>query len=477
MVKKVLFVASEGLPYIKTGGLADVIGSLPIALSNQGLEVSVVMPLYPAIIRGYMADFKYERTVHLEFEQFNTDCRIFSDTREGVKYYFIENQKYFERDGLYGYYDDGERFSFFQHAVYKMILDSKNYPDLIHSHDWHAGMMAAIARIYYASHKKISKIKQVFTIHNIAFQGNFSHEMLESCLGISSEYYYNGTLRFHNGISFMKAALIYSDKINTVSNTYSYEILDDNYGHNMQEILKVRQDDLWGIVNGINTDEYNPRIDTQIAKKFSEKSLYNKYKNKLYLQERLGLNQDKNVCLLGVVSRLTWQKGISLILEKLPEIMKHEVQFVVLGTGEPEYEKALKEAEKTYKGRMAFYLGYSESGARAIYAGSDLFLMPSLYEPCGISQLIAMRYGTLPIVRETGGLKDTVRPYNEFEKTGNGFSFSGYNSWEFYSVLELALATYYDRPKDFKLLQIEAMQSDVSWEHSAELYVKMYNMA
>lgn len=477
MIKKVLFVASEGLPYIKTGGLADVVGSLPAALSNKGLELSVVMPLYPAIIREYMHDFKFERSVKIDVAMFHTEFRVFSDVRDKVKYYFIENQKYFEREGLYGYYDDGERFSFFQHAVYQMLIDSEDYPDLIHSHDWHAGMMAALAKIYYADNKKIAKIKHVFTVHNIAFQGNFSHEMLESCLGISNDYFYDGSLRFNGGISFLKSALVFSDKINTVSNTYSYEILDDNYGHNMQQILRYRQNDLWGIVNGINVDDYNPRVDNFIAKRFSEKSLYNKYKNKIYLQEKLGLDVDKDVCLLGVISRLTWQKGINLILEKLDEIMQKRVQLVVLGTGEPDYERALKEAEKKYKGRMAFYCGYSEMAARAIYAGADLFLMPSLFEPCGISQLIAMRYGTLPIVRETGGLKDTVRPYNEFDKTGNGFSFSGYNSWEFYSVVELAISTYYDRTKDFRLLQKEAMNSDVSWEHSAQLYVKMYNMA
>lgn len=476
MLKKILFVASEGLPYIKTGGLADVVGSLPQAIMKNGYEVSVIMPLYLSVIHKYMGEMQHETTVHLKEAMYDCDVRIFSHETNGVKFFFVEHHGYFEREGLYGYFDDGERFSFFQHAVLQYIIQSGNYPDLIHSHDWHAGMIAALARIYYAENERIRTIRQIFTIHNLAYQGNFSADMLESCLGIPMSYYYDGSLRFHDGISFMKAAIVYSDKISTVSNTYAYEILGETYGQNMQDLLKSREHDLWGIVNGIDVDDYSPSTDEKIAKKFSDKSLYNKYKNKVDLQHKLGLEERKDVCLIGMVSRLTWQKGVNLILEKMRDIMAMDVQLIVLGTGESAYENDLRRCEDAYSGRMVYYGGYSDEIARSIYSGCDLLLMPSMFEPCGISQQIAMRYATLPIVRETGGLKDTVMPYNRYEKTGNGFSFGGFNSWEFFSVLQLAVYTYYNSPKDFKMLRTNAMNTDVSWDKSARLYIEMYEM-
>ncbi len=470
MVKKILFVASECTPYIKSGGLADVVGSLPGQIQKKGYDVSVVLPLYQKIINEYWSELQYEITLHMNVAKYDTEVRVFSHIMNGVKHYFIENRAYFERDGLYGYYDDGERFSFFQHAVYRFIIETGNYPDIIHSHDWHTGMMAAIGKFFY----KYDTIKHIFTIHNLAYQGNFGPEMLEPCLGIPYSYFNDGTLEFNGALSFMKSAIVLSDKINTVSNTYANEILTAEFGEGMQEILNYRKHDLWGILNGIDVDEFNPKTDNTIAKRFSVKSIYNKFKNKLALQEKLRLEVRKDVCLIGMVSRLTWQKGVSLILEKMSDIMEMDVQLVILGTGDAECEKQLQECANYYKGKMAYCSVYSESIAKEIYSSCDVFLMPSLFEPCGISQQVAMRYASLPIVRETGGLKDTVEAYNQFEKTGNGFTFSGFHSNELFEVIHLAVDLFYHEPQTFRALQVNAMNKDVSWEKSATLYLQMY---
>ncbi len=475
MIDKILFVTTEAVPYIKTGGLADVTGTLPIKLAERGYEVSVVLPLYSHIIRRYMGDLTLEFDFYLFENIYDEYVRVFSHELHGVKFYFIENRGYFERSSLYGYDDDGERFAFFAHSVYKMILSSGNYPDLIHSHDWHTGMMAAIARIYYFQNYRISGIKQVFTIHNLAYQGNFAPDMLESCLGIPMSYFNNGTLRFHDGISFMKSGIVFSDKINTVSHTYAKEILTPEYGRNMQEVLRHREWDLYGIVNGIDVDLYNPETDPMIIQNYGFRTIDKKIENKKHLQKSLGLNLDENVCVLGMVTRLTWQKGIDLVLQKMEAIMGLGVQLVVLGTGDSSLEHHLRNCEHAYKGRMVYYGAYSEKTARKIFSGSDLFLMPSLFEPCGISQQIAMRYGTLPVVRETGGLKDTVQPYNKYEKTGDGFSFYGFDPDDFFSVLKFAVDTYNWDKDGFKLLQKNAMKKDLSWDRSADLYIDMYN--
>lgn len=473
-MKSILFVASEASPFIKTGGLADVLGSLPLALSKKGNDISVILPLYGQIIEKYMEELEVYTEFKVQLAKYNADTRVFKIRKNGVKFLFVENREYFERPSIYGYDDDGERFSFFSHAVYQTMINMDMYPDVIHSNDWQSGMIPALAKIFYSSNKKIAKIKQIFTIHNIAYQGNFPSDMLESCLGISREYYDNGDLRFKEGISFMKSAIVYADKISTVSNTYSYEILEDYYGEGMQHILRLRKDDLWGITNGIEEDEFNPRKDKDIFKRYSERSLYGKGSNKLSLQGELGLKQRKDVCLVAMVSRLTWQKGISLVLNKMSEIMNMDVQLVILGTGEHEYEHHLANSENAYKTKMVYYKAYSEELAKKIYAASDLFLMPSMFEPCGISQLIAMRFGSIPLVRETGGLIDTIEPYNEFEDTGWGFRFTNFHSEDFFHVFKMAVNLYYKDKKSYSKIQKRAMQVDVSWEKSAELYLKMY---
>lgn len=475
-MEKILFVAAEGLPYIKSGGLADVIGSLPQAIKEKGYDVRVVMPLYSKIIQKFFDELKLECSYRVKVASFDQPVRIFSHNSNGVTFYFVEHQGYFERDGMYGYGDDGERFAFFQHAVYLMMLEMKYFPDIIHSHDWHAGMMAVLGRHKYGlMNKNIANARHYFTIHNLLFQGNFPASLVVNQFDLPYSLFENGSLRFHDGLSFMKAAIVYSNKINTVSNTYAHEILGEAFGEGMQDVLRLREHDLWGIVNGIDVESQNPLTDTVIAQNYSARSLSRKTKNKLDLQEQLGLRVSKDVCLVGMVSRLSFQKGVQLILLKLKDIMGLDIQLVILGTGEQQYEYDLRQSEHMYRRRMVYYGGYSDEVARKIYAGADIFLMPSLFEPCGISQLISMRYGTLPVVRETGGLKDTVIPYNQYDKTGTGFTFRHFNEEDFYHVLRSAVDLYYENPKDFKTLQKNAMAVDVSWQKSADLYIQMYN--
>lgn len=474
-MKKVLFAAAEGLPYIKSGGLADVIGSLPAALHKEGVEVSVILPLYPKIIREHFDELVLEGAFKLKLGIFNSNVRIFSQVYKDVKYYFIENAKYFERENMYGYDDDGERFSFFCHAIYQMCLALEYYPDVIHSHDWHTGMLPVLGKMYYGNYKYISDAKHIYTIHNIAYQGNFAAPMLESCLDLPHYLYDNGALRFNDGISFMKAGIVYADKVTTVSETYAKEILTPKYGEHLDGVLRLREYDLSGIVNGIDMEDYNPATDQAIIQNYDQTKIKEKIRNKTNLQEQLGLRVAPDVCLIGMVGRLTWQKGINLVIEKMSDIMGLDIQLVILGTGESHYEYDLRQSEEAYKRRMIYYGGYSEGIARKIYAGADYFLMPSQFEPCGISQLIAMRYGTVPIVRETGGLKETVEAYNEFEGTGTGFSFKYFDAQDMYHVIRMAVNVYYLIPDHYQMLQRNGMALDNSWDLSAKKYAALYN--
>ena len=474
-MKSVLFVAAEGLPYIKTGGLADVIGSLPKILNEKGMDARVVLPLYKRIAEKYRGEFTKLKTIPIHVGVIDTVATIYQSQWENVTYYFIEHAGYFERDGLYGYPDDGERFAFYQKAVLEMLWAIDFFPDIMHCHDWHTGMIAAMCHIQYPDDQRYQQIKHMYTIHNLAFQGNFPADVLTDCLGIDRRYFDDGSMRFHNGISFMKTGIIFSDKITTVSPSYSQEILTAQYGEQMDEVLRFRQSDLYGIVNGIDTKMWDPMTDPALPAHYNaETVLEGKRANKAAVQKELGLRVADDVMMIGIVSRLTWQKGFYLMMEKLSEICAMPIQLAVLGSGEASIEEKMGQLEAGNKGKIAFYKGYNDSLAHRIYGASDLFLMPSLFEPCGISQLISMRYGTLPLVRETGGLKDTVTPYNEFEKTGNGFSFANYNSDEMVQVMYNAIDVYYNRKEDWKILVRNAMNTDVSWAKSAETYCQLY---
>lgn len=475
MSRSILFAAGEGLPFIKTGGLADVVGSLPKALARRGHDVRVVLPLYKKIIDKYYGQLERIGTIQVHSGWIDQPATFYTTTVDGVVYYFIEHQHYFERDGLYGYTDDGERFAFFQRALLDMIYFIDWWPNIIHSNDWQCGMIPLIAHACYGDDMRYQAIKHVYTIHNLAFQGNFGVDMLPSCLGLDYYYFDNGSIKFDSGISFMKTGIVFADKITTVSPTYSNEILTESYGERMDSILRYRREDLWGIVNGIDTTVWDPKKDKHLAKNFDVRNYASgKAANKTALQEELGLNIDKDVCMIGIVSRLTNQKGVYLITSRLREIMDMNIQFVVLGTGETAAEDSFKWMESEYKGRAVYYNGYNEELAHRIYAGVDLFLMPSLYEPCGIGQLIAMHYGALPLVRETGGLKDTVQPFNQYTGEGNGFSFWAMNADDMVYTIGYALEQYYENKAGWKGLVKSAMTTDVSWEQSAGIYEQLY---
>lgn len=471
----ILMVAAEGLPFVKSGGLADVIGSLPFELTKKGHEVRVVLPLYLKIAQKYRQDFTHEKSFSVNVNYHEVPVNIWSSMVKDVKFYFIEHQGYFERDTLYGYIDDGERFAYFQKAVIEMLNQLNYWPEIMHSHDWHTGMIPVLCKEGHNFDERYRNIKHVYTIHNLAYQGNFGVEMLDSCLGLDYRLFDNGNVRYDGGISFMKSGILYADKVTTVSPTYSQEILTPQFGEHLEMVLQMRKHDLWGITNGIDIEYWNPKLDPEIPYKFNRVNVEKAKKlNKISIQKELGLDVDENVMLVGVVSRLTWQKGFYLLMEQLSAVCGLPIQLAVLGSGEAAIEEKMSQLQEGNRGKIAFYCGYNESLAHRIYAASDLFFMPSLFEPCGISQLISMRYGTLPLVRETGGLKDTVTAYNEFEKTGNGFSFANYNSGEMMDVFHLAVDVYYNRPEDWKTLVRNAMSTDVSWEKSAYTYCLLY---
>lgn len=472
---RILMIAAEGLPFIKSGGLADVIGSLPNELAKKGHEVRVIMPLYLKVAQKFHHEFTLEAQYSVSIAYHEVPVNIWSTMRKDVKFYFVEHKGYFEREELYGHIDDGERFAYFQKAVIEMCNQLNYFPEIMHCHDWHTGMIPAMCKEGHSFDERYRNIRFVYTIHNLAYQGNFGVEMLDSCLGLDYRIYDNGNVRYDGGISFMKSGILYADKVTTVSPTYSQEILTPQYGEHLEMVLNIRKYDLWGITNGIDIEYWDPKTDPEIPYHYNKVNVKKaKALNKEALQKELGLSVDQNVLLIGVVSRLTWQKGFYLMMEKLSEICAMPIQLAVLGSGEASIEEKMGQLEAGNKGKIAFYKGYNDSLAHRIYGACDMFLMPSLFEPCGISQLISMRYGTLPLVRETGGLKDTVTPYNEFEKSGNGFSFANYNSDEMLQVMYNAIDVYYNRKEDWKILVRNAMNTDVSWAKSAETYCQLY---
>jgi starch synthase len=469
---KVLFVASECTPFIKTGGLADVIGSLPKYLQDLGVDVRVIMPKYSGIDFSLTGYPQWQKSIHISMEWRKQFCGIETLEYKNLIFYFVDNKYYFDRPGLYGYYDDGERFAYFSKAVVDILPHIGFKPDIIHCHDWHSAMVPVLidgrrGDDFYKD------IKTVYTIHNLKFQGIFPKEVL-SLMELDDSYFKFDKLEYHNNINFMKGGIIYSNCVSTVSPTYVEEIKTPFFGEGLEEILKFHQSKLRGILNGLDYEEYNPSTDSNLYVKYSLKSLGGKTRNKKMLQKELALVEDKNVPLIAIISRLTEQKGFYLIKEVLDEILQMNIQMVVLGVGDKEFEDMFIHAEQRYPDKLRVLLKFDEGLARKIYGGSDLFLMPSLFEPCGLSQLIALRYGSLPLVRETGGLKDTVVPYNQFTGEGNGFSFTNYNAHDMLFTLKWAIDIFYNDKKAWRQLQKNAMETDNSWKKSAQEYLKLY---
>ena len=471
---RILFVASEAGPFIKSGGLGDVAGALPKALAQKNADVRVVIPKYKEINWEVRDKLRFVKWFNVRVGWREEFCGVWECFYNGVTYYALDNEKYFNRDGLYGFYDDAERFGFFDRAVLDMLRQLDWQPDVIHCNDWQTGMIPVLLKFEYKRNDMFYwNIKSVFSIHNIAFQGVFDPKILPELFGYDMELYDNTSLKFDLGVSFMKGALYYSDIITTVSNTYAYEIQTPEYGQRLDEVLRIRSYALRGIVNGIDYDEFNPKTDRFIPKNYDINSFKDKVINKTELQKELGLTVDENIPMIGMVTRLTHQKGIDLLVNISDRLLQQNIQLVVLGTGDKQYEDHFKWLDYRYGNKVSANIRFDNGLANKIYVASDMFLMPSLFEPCGLGQLIALRYGSIPIVRETGGLKDTVEAYNEYTGYGNGFSFQNYNSEDLYNTIQYALWIYTNK-KHWKRLIKQAMNSDNSWRKSADIYLNMY---
>lgn len=469
---RVMFAASEAMPLVKTGGLADVIGALPKALANRGVDVTVVLPKYGEIPKAITDAVVTIAVIEVQLGWRRQYCGIQEVTVEGIRYLLIDNEFYFKRGYLYGYGDEAERFAFFSFAVLEMLGKLEQLPDIIHCHDWQTGLIPFLLRTRYAYHPGYQHIRTVFTIHNLQYQGVYSRELLQDLLATGDDSFTEDSLDFYGAGSCMKAGLRFADKLSTVSNTYAHEIQTPEYGEKLDGVIRQRSHDLWGIVNGIDTEVYDPMNDPHIAVPYRN-SQSKKRQNKTALQQELGLPIDETIPMIGIVSRLTGQKGFDLIGEAMPELMKENIQLVILGSGEPGIEANLREALLKYRNKIALWFGFNEGLARRVYAASDMYLMPSRFEPCGLSQLIALRYRTVPIVRETGGLRDTVEPYNEYTGTGTGFTFGPATTHDLLYTVRRALA-FYEKEEHWTRVVANGAKKDYGWESSARLYYKLY---
>lgn len=470
---KVLFAASEAHPFIKTGGLGDVMGALPQSLANLGVDARVVIPKYKNIKDELKQNLQFIKWFTVPVGWRNQYCGVFQYKYKDVVYYFIDNEYYFNRDGLYGYYDDGERFAFFNRAVLEFIKEIDWKPDIINCNDWQTGMVPVLLNLEYKNNEFYSNMKTVFSIHNLLFKGSFVPNVLPELFGYDYMPLTNGSVELNGSVSFLKGGINYSDQITTVSNTYAEEIKTQQYGEGLDGLLRCKSDFLKGIVNGIDYEEFDPEKDNLIFKNFTWDSISDKVENKLSLQKELGLPQRAETPMIGLISRLTHQKGCDLIVSIIDRLLQKDIQFVVLGTGDYWYEETFKNLQYRYPDKVSANIKFDNSLAHKIYAATDMFLMPSLFEPCGLGQLIALRYGSIPIVRETGGLKDTISPYNKYTGIGNGFGFKNFNSNELMQIIEYALTIYDDKDAWNNIIR-QAMDSDNSWEKSAMQYKLLY---
>lgn len=467
---KVLYVASEANPWMASGGLGDVAGSLPIALRKRLIGCRVVMPLYDSIKPELKEKMKFITSISVPVSWRRQYCGVFEAKLNGVVFYFLDNQYYFKRDGIYGHFDDAERFAFFARAVLEIIPAIGWKPDIIHCNDWQSALTPLYYSCYYATRMGYENIKTVFTIHNIQYQGKYGNELLQDVLGIAPEHY--DLIQYDGLVNFMKAGIECSNKVTTVSPTYAKEILDPWYSHGLDPILNQRSWKLCGILNGIDTDSYNPEADASLWKNYNADDFSAKAENKAELQKMMGLAVKPETPLVGIVTRLVGHKGVDLMKEVLEKsLWERDIQYVVLGSGEWQYESYFRGLHDKYPDKVGLRLGFVPDLARKIYAGADMFLMPSKSEPCGLSQMVALRYGTIPIVRETGGLKDSITDSGDGE--GNGFTFKTYDAYDMLGAIYRAVDAY--NSKDYwKMLVERALRCDMSWGKSANEYIKMY---
>lgn len=468
---KVCFIAAEAAPFVKVGGLGDVIGSLPKALRELGVDARVILPLYSSIDRERFG-LKYKAYQFVDLGWRHSYCGIFETEVDGVPCYFVDNEQYFNRDSIYGRADDGERFAFFSKAALEILpaLDFK--PDVVNVNDWHTALSVIYLDVLKSREAEFYKdMKSVLSIHNIEFQGRFNPYEMGNLFGLENKYF--DALIYNGDVNLLKGAIQLADRVNTVSETYAREILDPYFSYGLDKILTVEQGKLRGILNGIDIVKFNPKTDSVIPVNYDLETFEDKVQNKLAFQKEMDLEVNADIPLIGMVTRLTHQKGIDLILQASEEILKTGAQLVILGTGDAHYESALRSLEHYRHDRVRSILLFSNEMSAKIYAASDLFLMPSKTEPCGLSQLISMRYGTVPVVHRVGGLRDTVIPFTGVE--GNGFTFESFQAGDMMDAIYRAVTCFYQSPDEWKQIIKNNLQKDVSWEQSAKKYLDLYH--
>jgi starch synthase len=472
---KVLFVASEAAPFIKTGGLADVMGALPKALQALGVEPALVIPNYEGVGEAYKNAMEtvYEGSMDLSWR--NQYLGVKKLVQDGIPVYFIDNEYYFKRDKLYGYDDDAERFAYFSKAALAMLHYIDFKPDVIHTNDWHTGLLGAYLKEDFMQDPYFQGMKNVYTIHNLKYQGVFGRNIVEDVLGLPLRLLYIGNIENAGDVNFMKAGMCYADFITTVSPSYAEEITYPYFGEGLEDYVALCAGKISGILNGLDEQEYNPETDPYIPVRFDASNvLLKKPLAKEALQRELGLTVNREIPVLGMITRLVEAKGLDLVMHIMDELMEEQVQLVVVGTGDEEYADALRELAWRHPGSVSVNILFNEGLARRVYAGSDMFIMPSRYEACGLSQMIAMRYGTVPVVRETGGLKDSVINFDKYSTPeGNGFSFANFNAHELLFTIKRGLTCYAAKPLWEKIVY-NAMHSDNSWNRSAQAYADLY---
>jgi len=477
-MKNILFVASESVPFIKTGGLADVVGSLPKSLNKEKYDIRVFIPKYCCMKQVMKDKLTYTTNFYMDYNWKSVYVGIMEAVVDGITFYLIDNEFYFS--GPKPYCDDGlfeiEKYAFFSKAVLTALPMIDFKPDIIHCHDWQTGMIPVYLKDRFIQEDFYKDIKTVMTIHNLKFQGKWSIDEVKNITGLTYDYFTYDKLEAYGNANLLKGGIVYADAVTTVSETYAKEIQTEFYGEGLHGLLQFKSDSLQGIVNGIDYADFNPETNVHIYQNYSiENFRKEKVKNKRALQKELGLRQSDKTMMIGIVSRLTDQKGFDLIEHVMEELCQDDVQIVILGTGDVKYENMFRHYDWKYADRVSANIYYSEGLSHKVYAASDAFLMPSLFEPCGLSQLMALRYGTLPIVRETGGLKDTVEPYNEYEGSGTGFSFANYNAHEMLATIRYAERIYYNQKRSWNKIVDRAMAADFSWTVSAGKYEALYD--
>ena len=476
-MKNVLFIASEAVPFIKTGGLADVVGSLPKYFNKDEFDVRVMIPKYTCIPWEYREKMVYKTHFYIDLAWRTQYVGVFEMEYDGVTFYFIDNEFYFGGPKPYSWiHEDIEKFAFFSKAALSAIPVIGFKPDIIHCNDWQTGLIPVYLHERFALGDFYNGVKSIMTIHNLKFQGIWDLKKVKDITGLDDSYFTSDKLEAYKDANYLKGGIVYADRVTTVSETYAEEIKTPFYGENLDGLMNARANVLSGIVNGIDYEVYNPMTDKSLAANYNQITFRKeKWKNKVALQKELGLAQDKSKFMIGIVSRLTDQKGLDLIAYVMDELCAEDVQLVVLGTGEEKYENMFRHFDWKYNDRVSANIYYSEEMSHKIYAACDAFLMPSLFEPCGLSQLMSLRYGTVPIVRETGGLNDTVEPYNEYESTGTGFSFANYNAHEMLGIINYAKSVYYNHKREWNKIVDRGMKADFSWKSSAKKYEELYN--